>query len=357
MKTPIDYAKAACDTMMRKYTAENLPPKDHFHYHQGVFLSGMYQTYLLCQDEKYFQYMKDWVDAYVDEDGNVRDYEDGKLDDIQPGILFYPLWRRTGDEKYKKALDFLLPMIHDFPRNEVGGFWHMHGLPHQMWLDGLYMAGPISAEYAACFNKPEYLDIAAEQALLMQKYTLDRETGLMYHAWDCSKQADWCDKETGLAPEFWGRSIGWVPVAVLDEMDFMPEDYPARNELREMVRNLLEAVCRYQSEEGRWYQVVNKGGQEGNWLENSCSCLYVAAICKAVRLGILSEKYMEQAVKGYEAVINSLGWEGEDMLVGNVCIGTGVGDYKHYCDRPTCTNDLHGVGAFLIMCVEMQKMQ
>ena len=35
----IDYAKAACDTMMRKFEAEELPPVGHFHYHQGVFLS------------------------------------------------------------------------------------------------------------------------------------------------------------------------------------------------------------------------------------------------------------------------------------------------------------------------------
>ena len=64
---------------------------------------------------------------------------------------------------------------------------------------------------------------------------------------------------------------------------------------------------------------------------------------------------MSYARKGYEGVIRSLNWDGEDLLVGDVCIGTGVGDYKHYCDRPTSVNDLHGVGAFLIMCAETQK--
>lgn len=121
------------------------------------------------------------------------------------------------------------------------------------------------------------------------------------------------------------------------------------------MRELLQTVCNYQSDQGRWYQVVDKGGQEGNWLETSCSCLFVAAICKAAGKGILPESYLEQARKGFEGVIDSLGWNGEDLLVGNVCIGTGVGDYKHYCDRPTSVNDLHGVGAFLIMCTEMQK--
>lgn len=355
IKEPIFYAKASADTMMRKFKAEDLPPEGHFHYHQGVFLSGVYQTYLECGDEKYFEYMKAWVDARIDEKGGIHEYNKGQLDDIQPGILLFPLYERTKEERYKKALDELLSVVKNFPRAFNGGFWHKEWFPGQMWLDGLYMAGPISAEYAARFDAPEYLDIAAEQAFLMKEKTEDKETGLWYHAWDSLLKEDWADKETGLSAEFWGRSIGWVPVAVLDELDFVPEDYPQREKLEKLVRDLLEAVYQYQSEEGRWYQVVNKGGLEGNWLENSCSCLYVAAACKAVRKGILPAGYLEKARKGYEAIIRSLGWEGDDLLVGDVCIGTGVGDYKHYCERPTSINDLHGVGAFLIMCAQAQR--
>lgn len=147
-----------------------------------------------------------------------------------------------------------------------------------------------------------------------------------------------------------------MPVAILDELDFMEPSHPQYEKLCALVRNLLESVCRYQSADGRWYQVVDKGGKEGNWLETSCSCLYTAAIVKAVHKGILPEQYLEQAVKGYEAVIHSLAWEGEDLLVGGVCIGTGVGDYRHYCERPTSVNDLHGVGAFLLMCAQMETV-
>lgn len=80
----------------------SLPPKGHFHYHQGVFLSGMYKTYTLCKDEKYFDYIKTWVDSIIDDNGNIQEYDKGQLDDIQPGILLYPLLDRTGEERYKK---------------------------------------------------------------------------------------------------------------------------------------------------------------------------------------------------------------------------------------------------------------
>ena len=102
--------------------------------------------------------------------------------------------------------------------------------------------------------------------------------------------------------------------------------------------------------------MVNRGDDPTNWLENSCSCLYVAALCKAIRKGLQDTSYMEYARKGYEGVIRSLTWEGDNLIIGNVCIGTGVGDYDHYIHRPVSANDLHGVGAFLLMCEKCEQV-
>ena len=126
--------------------------------------------------------------------------------------------------------------------------------------------------------------------------------------------------------------------------------------LEKMAVDLLKSLLAFQSEDGRWYQVVNRGDDPANWLENSCSCLYVAALCKAIRKGLLDASYLEYAHKGYEGVIRSLTWEGDDLIIGNVCIGTGVGDYDHYIHRPVSANDLHGVGAFLLMCEECEQV-
>jgi len=358
IKTPLDYAKATIETMLGKNETGDLEDKKiSFNYHMGVFLHGVYSNYQLCREEKWFSFIKEWVDSLVDEEGKIHGTFRNRLDDFQAGNMLYPLYERTGNEKYKHALDFLMNLIDHYPKNKEGGFWHMERFPDQMWLDGLYMGGPLICKYAHTFHKPEYFDIAATQALLMQEKTRDEKTGLWYHAYDCERIASWADKETGLSPEFWGRSSGWVPVAILEELDYIPKEHPNYKALCELVHDLLSAVCNFQSAEGRWYQVVDKVGQEGNWLETSCSCLFIAAICKAVRKGILEQSYLANARKGYEGVINSLVWEEDDIQIGGVCIGTGVGDYKHYCERPVCTNDLHGVGAFLIMCGEMERIR
>lgn len=354
-KTPLFYAQKACETMMRKFTGDALPPLGRFHYHQGVFLSGVHHTYLLCRDESYLEYIKTWVDSIMDAEGNFFRCDTGKLDDLQPGILLFPLIDKFSDEKYTKALTHLMDAMATSPRACVGGYAHnAYQCLHQIWLDSLYMMGPICALYADKYSRPDFLEYAIQHAYAIFDKTKDQDSGLLYHAWDANKEMEWADPETGLSPEFWGRSIGWVPVAMLDIMDKMDSSSQDYAKLSTLLKELLIAICRYQSEEGRWYQVVNKGNIDGNWLENSCSCLFTNAISRAVQKGILDKTYLDNARKGYNGVINSLTFEGDDLLISHICIGTSVGDYTHYCNRPTSTNDLHGMGAFLLMCTAME---
>ncbi|WP_078544623.1 glycoside hydrolase family 88/105 protein [Litchfieldia alkalitelluris] len=352
--TPIGWAEKGCETLMAKFEPEQLPP-ERFHYHQGVFLSGMEKCWRQTQNDKYYNYLKRWVDSHVKEDGSIPKFHSDELDDIQPGVLLFTLYEETGDERYKKALYNLVPLLKSWKTNPSGGFWHKGYCQNQMWLDGLYMAGPIAVQFGKTFGDSEYFDMMTYQAILMEQHTKDSTTGLLYHGWDETKQADWADPVTGLASEFWGRAIGWYPVALLEMFEYLPEDHHDKETLTKILQNLLISLIKYQdSESGLWYQVIDKGHCPDNWLENSCSSLFVQAIAKAVRLGYLDAKYLQYAWKGYQGVIDTLEFdENGNLLIGNICIGTGIGDYAHYIARPTSTNDLHGAGAFILMCVEM----
>ncbi|WP_175639434.1 glycoside hydrolase family 88/105 protein [Metabacillus schmidteae] len=356
--TPLEWAEKACETLMAKFEPELLPP-ERFHYHQGVFLSGMEKCWRQTNKSKYYEYMKKWVDSHILADGTVLKFNSNELDDIQPGVLLFTLYEQTGDERYKKALFNLVPLLKSWKTNPSGGFWHKEHYPNQMWLDGLYMAGPIAVQFGKTFDQSDYFDMMTYQAILMEKHTKDPDTGLLYHGWDETKAANWADPITGMAPEFWGRAIGWYPVALLEMFDYLPEDHKDKPKLISILQDLLIALTKYQDPAtGLWYQVVDKGHLSDNWLENSCTSLYVQAIAKAVRLGYLDSKYMEYAQKGYQGVIDTLNYDNNgNVLIGNICIGTGIGDYAHYIARPTSENDLHGAGAFILMCVEMSKAQ
>ncbi|MDR1599521.1 MAG: glycoside hydrolase family 88 protein [Oscillospiraceae bacterium] len=347
------HARDACDTMLRRFRPEDLPPLKHFHYHQGVFLSGMHKTYQITGDERYYDYIKDWIDSLIDPYGNITHFNPGQLDDLQPGILLFPLYERTGDPRYKTAMDTIAYYLRHFAKNPDGGFWHKAWDRNQMWLDGLYMGGVFCAMYARAFGASELMDSAAFQAMEMERRTRDESTGLWYHAYDYDRRQPWADRETGRSPEFWGRAMGWVTVALLDELDCAPEDHPGRSGMVRAVTGLLRSVSRYQDGgSGLWYQVIDKGGGPGNWLESSCTCLFAASLFKAARLGLLDAPYLDQARKAARGVASRLYHDDNGLVVDNICVGTGVGDYNHYINRPTSRNDLHGVGAFLLMCAE-----
>jgi unsaturated rhamnogalacturonyl hydrolase len=272
---------------------------------------------------------------------------------MQPAILLFRLYNTTGDERYKKVLDRFVPVVEQWPTNARGGFWHKYNCGNQMWLDGLYMIGPYSVMYAHYFDKPYFYEKIFTQMDLMRRNMTDPKTGLLYHAWDDSKVINWADKNTGLSPEFWGRAIGWYAVAILDILDYIPQDHPRRQEFINAEVDIINAIIRFQDEDsGLWYQVVNRGDDPQNWLEISCSCLYTYAVSKAVKKNLIHKSYARYIHRAFRGVIDSLSVEGDDLIISPVCIGTGVGDYDFYLKRPVARNDLHGMGAFLLMCTE-----
>ena len=55
-------------------------------------------------------------------------------------------------------------------------------------------------------------------------------------------------------------------------------------------------MARFQdAQSGLWYQVLDKGGAKGNYLESSASCMFVYALAKGVRRGYLPERYPAQS--------------------------------------------------------------
>lgn len=215
----LNYAKQCCDTIMRQYKAGELPPFPHFHYHAGVFLSGMERYYLLSGEEKYNDYIKEYLDTYVDSEGELHHVDKETLDDLQPCTLLY---RYVNDEpRYRKVLDDYVPLLINWKVNPLGGFWHKGIHPNQMWLDSLYMAGPLGIKYGILTKQRKYIEIIHTQLELMWKHMRDEKTGLLYHAWDYGKKAVWADSVSGCSSQFWGRALGWYVVSSADMSEYL----------------------------------------------------------------------------------------------------------------------------------------
>ena len=344
----LELAGKACDTLMRTYTPEELPPGGHFHYHQGVFLDGMYRLYQLTKEEKYLTYIKGYYDSLIDEEGNLY-FDRDQLDSLQVGLLLFPLYEETKEERYLIVAKKLLHIVYGINKSSEGGFWHKDKYPYQMWLDGLYMAGPFLLQCARHFQLPDLVTQVVYQESLMRKNMYNPTTGLLYHAWDEKKVQPWADPATGCSPEIWGRSAGWYGTALVDILELLPEKHAERQQLEDKLTAYVATLLNYQDPKSHcWYQIVDKPEKSDNWLESSCSALFIYTIAKSIELQLVDSTKraaVEQALEGL--VKEMVHVEGDHLSLSGICIGTSAGEYRYYVERPTSENDLHGVGAFI----------
>ena len=353
-------------TVWKDVVATDTKRAPRWHYEQGVLLEGAEAVWLNTGDGRYFKYIQRLTDQFINDDGTIRTYrpDEYNIDNILPGRNVLLLYKVTGQEKYRKAAALLREQLKTHPRTSEGGFWHKKIYPSQMWLDGLYMGSPFYAEYAATFNEPEAFDDIAKQFVLMERHSRDAKTGLLYHAWDESRQQRWADKATGRSPNFWGRAMGWYAMALVDTLEYFPKDHPRRGELLAILGRLAAAVEKYQEpKSGLWWQVLDRGGEKGNYLESSASSMFVYSLAKAVRLGYLPESYLKVVQRGYEGIGRQFIEEAQGggvNLKGTVSVaGLGGnpyrdGSYEYYLSEKVVTNDPKGVGAFLLAAAEME---
>ncbi|WP_207497232.1 glycoside hydrolase family 88 protein [Aridibaculum aurantiacum] len=335
-------------------------------YDQGVFLKGIEGIWKRTGDPLYYNYIQKSMDFYVDNSGKIKGYQPDEynIDHVNNGKILLLLYRVTGKEKYWRAATQLRDQLRSHPRTTEGGFWHKKIYTNQMWLDGLYMGQPFYAEYALLAKDDTAFNEIARQFILMEKHARDAKTGLLYHGWDESKEQQWANKETGVSPNFWGRAMGWYAMALVDVLDHFPANHPQRKDLVNILNRLTVAVTKVQDpKNGLWYQVLDKGGQKGNYVEASASAMFTYAIAKGVRKGYLDQKHMAVANKAWQGMLKQFikkDASGNTILAGTVSVsGLGGkpyrdGSYEYYLSEKVIDNDPKGMGAFLKAANEME---
>ncbi len=381
----INYAKQMAGTIMNQYKdsmvvkkyashleQDKLPEGNrpaNWNYEIGVVLMGFERLWQYTGDSAYLQYSKHIMDHFINTDGSIRTYvmEEYNSDFIPPGRQLLYLYDHYKEEKYNAAAQILRNQVSWQPRNKAGGFWHKLKYPTQMWLDGLYMIEPFYAEFALTHKAPEDFNDIINQFVLMEKYSRDTKTGLLYHGWDESKLQKWANKKTGCSPEFWSRSMGWYMMALVDVLDFIPNNHPRRNELIKILNRLTTALVKFQDQKsGVWWQVTDKAYKEKNYLESSATAMFVFSIAKGIRMKYLPETFKPALQKAYNGMIKEFVKQdaGGQYHYMQAVAGAGLGGipyrdgtYEYYVNEPKRDDDLKAIGPFIQACIEMQLQQ
>ena len=344
-------------------------PKLKWDYCHGLELQAMLDVYDQYGDEKFYKYALAYADTMVNADGSIKKYklEEYSLDRVNSGKFIFRIYEQTKDVKYKKALDLMRSQFDGHPRNADGGFWHKKVYPNQVWLDGIYMGAPFYAEYAFRNNQVEVYPDVVNQFLMAARHTYDPKNGLYRHACDVSRKERWADPVTGQSQHCWGRALGWYAMAFVDALEFIPEHEAGRDSMLVILNNVATQIKRLQdAKTGLWYQVLDKSGEPGNYLESSCSAMFVYSLFKGVRKGYIDKSYLQVAIKGYEGILKHFIEVDENGLVSitQACAVAGLGgknyrmgDYTYYINETIRANDAKAVGPFIMASLEYERLQ
>lgn len=336
-------------------------------YDQGVILKGVESVWRQQGDGRFFQYIQHSMDYYVKEDGSIHDYkkDEFNIDHINNGKVLLFLYAVTGKEKYWKAIQRLYDQLKAHPRNAVGGFWHKKIYPNQMWLDGLYMGQPFYVEAALLMHDSAAFNDITRQFVLMENNSRDANTGLMYHAWDASKQQRWANPETGRSPHVWARAMGWYGCAMVDVLDHFPIGHKGRDSIIQILNRYVQAITKVQRPDGLWWDVMDMPTEKGNYPEASASAMFVYTLYKAARKGYIPATFLKIAEKGYTGIRQKFVRQDAVGLsfTGTVTVsGLGGNPYRdgsfaYYMSEPVIDNDPKGLGAFILCAAEAEMAQ
>ena len=338
--------------------------KPAWNYIDGCMITALIEISAIKNDERYFDFAERFIDYYIGEDGSILGYDKEKynLDDINEGRVLFALYEKTGKEKYRLAILKQKEHLDTQPRTELGSFWHKLIYPHQVWLDGIYMAQVFSAKYAKAYGNGDYSDVI-KQIKNVKRYMQDPETGLYYHGFDCTRSIFWADKTTGLSHNFWLRSIGWFAVALVDIIEILGSECDV--EIVRIFADLMQSILRFRdADSGMYYQVVNFPKREGNYLETSGSSMIAYAMMKGARLGVIDESFATYGKETFDGICQRyLGFDAKGNLsLGGICLVAGLGpehnlrrdgSYEYYISEPVVENDAKGVAPFILSYTEL----
>ncbi len=341
--------------------------KPHWNYIDGCMVCAFMEIAEITGNKKYSDFVEKFVDYYVREDGSILGYDKEKynLDDVNEGRVLFPLYKKTGKEKYRLAIELQKSQLRDQPRTSTGNFWHKLIYPNQIWLDGLYMAQVFNTMYAKEYEGGDYSDVLM-QIKNVRKYMFDENYKLFYHGLDCTKSIFWADKETGLSKNFWLRAIGWFTVSMVDIISIMDNE-SARAEVSAIFRETIDGILQYRdSESGMYYQVVNMGGREGNYLETSGSAMIAYAIMKGARIGALPKEYWSLGKETFDGITKKYLTVSDDgnLNLSGICLVAGLGpennlrrdgSFEYYISEPVVENDAKGVAPFVLAYTEILR--
>lgn len=335
-------------------------------YEDGCLYRGLITLHEATGEQRWLDHLIRLVSGQVDAQNRLDGYriDEFNIDNVLAGRALVHLFHLTGEAKWLEAAKPLAEQLRFHPRTQAGPYWHKLRYPHQVWLDGLYMALPFKLEYAKAAGLDDMRQDAVRQFLTALELTHDEASMLYRHGYDESRLQDWADDATGLSPAHWGRAIGWLAMAFVDIIDNLPPG-AERADIERRAEKLASAITRLQTVDGRWLQVIDAPQVGGNYAESSATAMFAYFFLKGARLGI-SGVAAEPGHKALDSLVtHEMKADAQGRLrLENICCVAGLGGFEgvyrdgtvgYYLSEVIRADDIKGVAPLMMAYAETRR--
>ena len=295
----------------KNLAGDDISRYQHWEWTQGVGLYGLYQ---LAQELGRKDFV-DFLESFYDKEISLG-LPAKNVNTCAPLLTLGLLLKDTGNELYKKTChEWAEAIIKDFAKTCEGGIQHRTSDSEntgELWDDTLFMTVMFLALMGEIEDNDTYREEARYQFLLHIKYLVDHKTGLLFHGWTF-------EGHHNFAEALWGRGNCWFTIAVPEYLSIADVQGADRRFLIEALLGQVKALEKYQDQSGMWHTLVDDGT---SYLEASATCGFAYGILKAVRLGLIDEKYKDVGLKALKPILKLIDPDG---TVNQVSYGTPMG--------------------------------
>ena len=299
---------------------------------------------------KYLKFLSDYCDYWAKVDPAVD-----QSDTAAPGLITYAVYKKTGNPECKRLTDKVLDYIRYEPRlyldclNHLGCSKKGKIYPKSVWIDSVMMFSVFTSLYAKETSDSELIEFAARQPKQYASMMFNEDAGLWAHSY-------WVNARHAFPRRniYWGRGNGWVICGfpmILDNIGLDHKEAPA---IIDLFKKTSEALLTSMNEDHTFNTLL----KDKSYRELSATALISAGWLHGIRCGYLDEKFLEPAIKAFEACVDAMEENDEGIYMTEISgptIPLPLLPKLGYKLVPLGKNWSYGVAALIFAAIEYKR--
>lgn len=309
---------------------------------QGVGLYGFWEIYRFTGNKAYYEILIRYYEKQT-----AKGLPPKNINSVSPMLTLTYLYEHEARMQWldliKEWADWLLQTL---PKTSEGGFQHVTAESDnegQLWDDTLFVAVLFLLQAGKLTGNSRYTEEARYQFLLHEKYLADPVTGLWYHGFTFQGRHNY-------GKVFWARGNSWITLAIPKLVEITGEKDGTTRYLINAFRKQAETLKELQAENGLWHTVLD---DKESYTEASGSAGIAAGLLMGVRMGLLENEYLESGLKALNKMLELIDEEG---MVGQVSIGTPLGDSSDFYKKIPLAPMAYGQALCILYFIEVLKI-